>query len=200
MDKWPDLESYANELFSFLQEHFDGWRPSGTNDFLVVEKWFQSQIEPAFLLLLKDELPATFNLREIDELVQSRYANYCLTGQTESPYQRLNRLIEFVEGLFKELGVEDATLVSRLKELQSEENLESFRVEKRLQEAEEALFQLLKERSPFAKECEERAERLVEDYSFYWHSKVLELTKEALIKKCLREKHGVPEFTVLGTA
>jgi len=112
-----------------------------------------------------------------------------------NPYEKISRLISYLNYFLLELKVKDKTLVKKLESLLEEEEL--LVVERELYKVEEELFKLLKEKSPFYQECLRKALKVTNKFSFYWRGKVLELTKEALIRKCLREKYGIPEFSAL---
>jgi len=199
MDKKEAFSKYLNDLRSLLSESFDGkFYFSGANDMDAARELFNKQIEPlqVMMILQEEEMDRPFNLSEVKRLVLKKV----FSSQEAEPYcapeERIEELRHFVSFLLSELNApDDYGIVKKLAELASEEDL--LKVESELYKIENNLFKLLKLHSPHYQECARVAAKKVKKFSFYWDKKVLSLTEKALIRECLRKKHGIPPFSSL---
>ncbi|WP_163328368.1 hypothetical protein GFV12_04770 [Desulfurobacterium thermolithotrophum] len=207
MDKDKSLSEYIDEIQIGLEEAYPGkFFFSGSNDLSVVRRWYSLNIPLGFVLLAlsDEELPKRFSLKDIDELVVKKFRKY---AQDEAkfalgalrkeviPYAKLEKLYKILQSILLEIGIEDFSLLEKLKELKRIEDIKQL--EEELINFEKTFYSFLYKNSPFRKECKNYAEKLLAPYNIYWHKKVLQLTKKALIKKCLKEKYGIPDFTIL---
>jgi hypothetical protein len=207
MEQERSFKEYLNEVKELLTESFaEKFFFSGASDVQAARELYSLGVEPIYLLYVLQEegLGGRFCLSQVKELVKEKYKRDTENDARKAaqsyycevlPYRRLEKLAAIVKSVLVKLEVEDFGIVERLKELQEEEEL--LEIERELMRLEELLFKLLERTSPYAKECEEFASRHLEKYAFYWNEKLLELTKKALLRRCLRLKHGIPEFTAL---
>ncbi|ADU96440.1 hypothetical protein Theam_0468 [Thermovibrio ammonificans HB-1] len=196
MDEREALLNYYREISQFLEDHFEGFRLGGPYDMEVIRQWFRYNLPPYYLLRLKDELPESFTLRDIGDFVLRRFLserNVSFVPSPVGPSSALERLALRVREILGELGVSDFSIAERILELAADDDL--LEVEKELYSLEKHFFKLLAARSPYAKECREFARKKLEPFRTRWSDKVLALTEQALVKRCLWEKHNVPEFT-----
>ncbi len=199
MEQKEAFRRYLIDLNNLLNEELEGKYYQTSDDTTIAYKLFKANINPikvleVFMNIQRESPKERLSLKDLKpflkELTEKEREEEVIT-----PYEKITKLIDYLNYLFLELKVKDKTLVRKLESLLEEEEL--LVVERELYKVEEELFKLLKEKSPFYQECLKRALKATNRFSFYWKGKVLDLTKEALIKKCLREKHGIPEFSAL---
>jgi hypothetical protein len=207
MEQERSFKEYLNEVKELLTEGFaENFFFAGASDVQAARELYSIGVKPIYLLYVLQEegLSGRFCLSQVKELVKERFKREAEREAKQAvqsyygevlPYKRLEKLAAIVRSLLVKLEVEDFGIVERLIELQEEEEL--LEIERELMRLEELLFKLLESRSPYSKECKEMADKYLEKYAFYWNEKLLELTRKALIKKCLRLKYGIPEFTAL---
>jgi hypothetical protein len=207
MDKEKSLKEYAKEIVTHLEEEYPSlFFYSGSNDTAVLRDWYSMQIPLHFVLLVLSENPpqGRFTLRDIDRLVRERFkqftrkeAKFALGSLQEEtiPYRKLEKLYTILKSILLELEVEDLSIIEELQELKNRDSLKE--IEEELINLEEKFFNLLFEYSPHSEACKQMVTEKLKPYRFYWHERVYEVTERALIKKCLRKKHGIPEFTLL---
>jgi len=198
MDQREAFERYLTDLRALLAENFDGrFYFGGVNDVGAAKELFARGIEPLqVMMILEDEgIDGRFNLSDVKRLVLSRVSTPVREAELFSPYEKVERLRQFVVSLLIELDAEDRGIVDAFNRLLAEEEL--FKIEKELHKIEDSLFKILELYSPHSKECAGQAKLKLERFSFYWNEKILELSQKALFRECLRKKHGIPEFTAL---
>ncbi len=199
MEQRGDFKRYLIDLNSLLNEELEGKYYQTSDDNSIAYELFRANVSPievleVFMTILKESPKERLSLRDLrpflSELTQKEQESKVIT-----PYEKVSRLISYLKYLFAELEVEDDGIIGKLEKLLEEEEL--FKIEKELYKVEEELFKLLEATSPFYQECLKKALKATNRFSFYWKGKVLEITRKAIIKKCLREKHGIPEFSAL---
>jgi len=199
MDQREAFKRYLTDLRALLAENFDGkFYFGGVSDVGAARELFARGIDPLqVMMILEDEgIDGRFNLSDVRNLVLSRAPSPVKEAEfVSSPYEKVERLRQFVISLLIELDAEDRGIVDALGRLTEEEEL--FKIEKELQKIEDSLFKILELYSPHSKECARWAKSKLERFSFYWSEKILELSQKALFRECLRKKHGIPEFTAL---
>jgi hypothetical protein len=207
MDKEKSLKEYIREIVAHLEEEYPSlFFYSGSNDTAVLRDWYSMQIPLHFVLLVLSENPpqGRFTLSDIDRLVRERFkqftrkeAKFALGSLQEEtiPYRKLEKLYTILKSVLIELEVDDLSIIEQLQRLKSCDSLKE--IEEELINLEERFYELLFEHSPHSRMCKQLATEKLKPYRFYWHKKVYEVTERALIKICLRKKHGIPEFTLL---
>ncbi len=207
MGERKSLEEYLNEVKVALEEEYpDSFFFSGASDMAVVRNWYKLGIPPHFVLLAlnNDAPPKRFSLFDIDELVRKKYRSFTRDEAREAsvsiysetiPYRKLEKLYTILKSVLMEVNVNDFSTIEAVLELR--ELNDRVLIEKKLSDIERKFFSVLAKNSPFSHECLRQAERKVSMFKFYWQPKVLSATKKALLKKCLKEKHGVPDFSLL---
>ncbi|TCK05367.1 hypothetical protein [Phorcysia thermohydrogeniphila] len=207
MDKEKSLKEYIREIVTHLEEEYPSlFFYSGSNDTAVLRDWYSMQIPLHFVLLVLSENPpqGRFTLCDIDRLVRERFkqftrkeAKFALGSLQEEtiPYRKLDKLYTILKSILLELEIDDLSIIERLEELKGLDSLKE--IEEELINLEEKFYDFLFQYSPYAESCKHLAVEKLKPYRFYWHEKVYEVTERALIKKCLRKKHGIPEFTLL---
>ncbi len=198
-----DFKEYLRALRELLTDHFEGkFYFSVGSDVQAARTLFSLQVPPEEVLSClvnygQELIERRFNLFQVAQLVKENVKEKTSTPQPQVPtLSRVELLIDFTGSLLSKLNLPAGKILGRLKELLDEED--PLTLERELIKVEGELFNLL-ESTPQGKECREEARRKLEKYSFYWDSKVLELTQKALVKECLRRRYGVPEFTSVPT-
>ncbi len=197
-----NFREYLEALKELLSEHFEGkfyFVPS--TDSVAAKELFELKLAPEEVLsfLVKygeDLISRRFNLFQVKELVKNFSRRPSESSEVPYSVNRVEILIDFLDSLSRELKLDQSLLKRRLEELLEEED--SFKVERELYRIEDELFNMLEE-TPAGRKCREEAERKVDRFSFYWKGKVLEVTRKALVRECLRKRYGIPEFTSLNT-
>jgi hypothetical protein len=206
MDKEKSLKEYIKDIIAHLEEEYPSFSYSGSNDIAILRNWYSMQIPLHFVLLVLSESPpqGRFTLSDIDRLVRERFkqftrkeAKFALGSLQEEtiPYRKLDKLYTIIKSVLLELEVDNLSILERIEELKKLESLK--RIEEELINLEENFYNLILKRSPYTEECRQLVTEKLKPYKFYWQKKVYEVTERALIKKCLKKKHGIPEFTLL---
>ena len=207
MDREKSLSEYLNEIKTTLEETYPGsFYYSGSNDTAVVREWYSLEIPLGFVLLTlsEEKLPKRFSLKDVRNLVKNRFKNYAKEEAKKAlktlkkdpfPYLKLDKLYKILKSVLLEVGVEDLSILEKLRELKKLEDIRQ--IENELIRFEETFYEFLSKKSPLGEKCKEVAEKKLSPYRIYWHKKVLQLTEKALIKKCLKEAYGIPDFTIL---
>jgi len=206
MDKEKGLKEYIKDVIAHIEEEYPSFSYSGSNDSAILRNWYSMQIPLHFVLLVLSENPpqGRFTLSDIDKLVRERFkqftrkeAKFALGSLQEEtiPYRKLEKLYTIVKSILLELEVENFSILERLEKLKKRESLKT--IEEELINLEEEFYNLIIERSPYTAECRHLVREKLKPYKFYWHKKVYDVTERALLKNCLRKKHGIPEFTLL---
>jgi len=206
MDEIKSLEDYAKDLLSCIRDHFGTFQWRGSDDYSVIREWYQMGIEPHYVLLALSEsnINGNFRLQEVNDIVKRWYRGECKEEANEArktlrretlPYNKVEKLAKIVKSVLIELDISDFSIVKKILSLRNYPSLKE--VEEALYSLEEEFYKLLEKTSPKAKECKERAEKLLLRYEFYWDENVLKATKKALVRKCLRQIYGIPEFSVV---
>lgn len=199
MEQREDFRRYLIDLNNLLNEELEGKYFHSSDDTKIAYKLFKAGINPIkvleiFMNIQRESPKERLSLKDLKPFLKELTEKES-EEEVINPYEKISRLISYLNYFLLELKVKDKTLVKKLESLLEEEEL--LVVERELYKVEEELFKLLKEKSPFYQECLRKALKVTNKFSFYWRGKVLELTKEALIRKCLREKYGIPEFSAL---
>ncbi len=199
MEQKEAFRKYLLDLNSLLNEELEGKYYQTLDDSSIAYELFKAKVNPikvleVFMTILKESPKERLSLRDLRPFLRELTEKE-QEGKAITPYERVSKLISYLKYLFAELGVEEDNLIRKLEKLLEEEEL--FKIEGELYRIEEELFKLLEANSPFYQECLKRALKATNRFSFYWKGKVLEITRKAIIKKCLREKHGIPEFSAL---
>jgi len=206
MDEIKSLEDYARDLLSCIRDHFDNFQWGGSDDYNVIREWYQMGIEPHYVALAISEsnVSGIFRLQEVKDIVKRWYRSECKEEADEArktlknetlPYNKVEKLAKIVKSVLIELEASDFSVVRKILSLRDYPSLKE--VEEALYSLEEEFYKLLEKTSPKAKKCKERAEKLLLRYEFYWDENVLKATKKALVRKCLRQIYGIPEFSVV---
>ena len=207
MDREKSLSEYLNEIKTGLEEAYpNSFFFSGVNDTPTVREWYSLDIPLGFVLLTlsEEKLPRRFSLKDIGDLVKKKFKSYTRKEAKDAlgtlreetiPYLKLDKLYKILKSVLLEVGVEDLSILEKLRELKKLEDIRQ--IENELIRFEETFYEFLSKRSPLGEKCKEVAEKKLSPYRVYWHKKVLQLTEKALIKKCLKEAYGIPDFTIL---
>ncbi len=207
MDEKKTLGEYVNEVKAALEEVYpNSFFFSGASDMAVIRNWYKLGIPPHFVLLAlnNDSLPNRFSLFDIDEVVRKKYRSFTKTEAKEAsvliasetiPYRKLEKLYTILKSILLELDIDDFSCIDPILELK---NLnDKTMIERKLEDLEKKFFSILLENSPFASECLKQAEKRLSRFRFYWKKDIALVTKKALVKNCLKEKHGVPDFSLI---
>jgi len=197
---------YARNIIGYLSASLPNLYHGNVDDTKILEKWFKKGIPEHFINVIIHEVTQEKGIRtrlsDIDKIVMDRFKTYkeelrkSLRDDFASeaiPERKLEKLYKLLNDILAELEVYDFTALEKLKKLKKENKLS---IERQLLEIEGKFYTVLFNYSPFSKECLEQSKKKLEKYKFYWPKRTYLSTLKALIKKCLKEKHGVPEFTV----
>jgi len=198
---------YAREIVNYLSESFPSLYHGGSDDSQILRKWYRKRIPEHLIKLIIEELPAkdakNIKLSDIDRAVMERFASYIreeektLRREIEReriPERKLEKLAKLIQNILIEIGVDDLSVAERIGKLSE---LDTFTAEKELYRVEREFYRMLLRSSPHSKECIERSKEQLKKYRFYWPRDSYFTTLKALVKKCLKEKHEIPEFTVV---
>jgi len=206
MDREKDLEKYAQEITTLIKDTFPSFFFSGSNDTPTLREWYSLGIPTSFIHFALDgeNLRRRFSLKDVRELVKKKFKRYskeearkALSTLEEEriPYLRIDKLYTVLKSVLLDIGVEDLSILNKLNKLKDLEDIKE--IEKELISFEEEFFRLLEKKAPMSKKCKELAEKRLMPYKFYWKEKVINVTRNALIKRCLKETYGIPDFTIL---
>lgn len=207
MDKEQSLSEYVNELKVGLEEAYpDSFFFSGANDLPTLREWYALNVSLGFVLLALNEekLPRRFSLKDIDSLIKKKFRNYARSEAKDAlgtlneeniPYIKLDKLYKILKSILLEVGVKDLSILEILKELRKLEDV--MQIERELINFEVTFYKFLFRKSKLADKCKERAEKELFPYKIYWNEGILRLTRSSLIKKCLKDAYGIPDFTIL---
>jgi len=206
MDEIKSLDEYAQEVLDCIRDRYENFSYRGQDDIAVIREWYNLGIEPHYVLmaLSEENVPDRFTFRDIREIVKQWFFRECRREADEArrsfsketlPYNKLEKLYKIVKSILIELQVRDLSIAEKILSLRNYPNL--LEVEKALQEIEDRFYEIVEMHSPKLKECREEVKRKLEPYTFYWDVKVYRLTERALIRKCLKREHGIPEFSAV---
>jgi len=202
------VREFIKEVLSYIEAEFPNtFYHSGSNDTVLLRKWHSMGITPQHIShALSEEPPeGRFTLQDIDSTVPKYYTRF-LSQEAEDarntleketiPHERLRKLSKVVKLTLIELGAHDSSIPEQISRLALEES-NLLKLERALSKLEEHFYAILLKRSSHTKECLKSAEKALRQYGNYWEPEIVKMTKTALVKKCLKEKHRIPEFSVL---
>ncbi len=201
------FSEYARNIVGYLSDSLSTFYQGGVDDTKILESWFKRGIPEHFIKVIIHELVNEkgnkVKISDIDKLVKEKYRNFrkeeekTLRSAYEFeniPEKKVLKLYEILKNVLLEIDIDDFSIIEELKNISG---TSKFQLEKDLIRFEGKFFTFLFKHSPFSKDCLTQAREKLESYKFYWPAKTYELTLKALVKKCLKEKHGIPEFTTV---
>lgn len=115
------------------------------------------------------------------------------------PTARLSKLKNVLVALI----IENLGDIDKLQNLSFLEKIEKLKtkkskqvIEKELYKIENDFYSFLLKEFPDAKDCIKSSIPKVNPYKYYWKRDTYLITLRAIIKRCLKEKYNVPEFTI----
>ncbi|SNR61787.1 hypothetical protein [Desulfurobacterium atlanticum] len=203
MDK--TLSEYKREIVSYISQTFPNLQFRGSADIKLLERWYYLGIPHTFILKyvteMEDNPPKS--LKELQEVIERRFKAdkkkekehlNMLFKSYSSPQERLRYLYDILQAILISISVDNVLILEKLKEL---ENCDVETVEVELERFEELFYKFLFEHSRDKDEILLEAVKELEPYRFYWDEKIYKMTLKALIKKLLKERYEIPDFTTV---
>jgi len=203
MDK--TLSEYKQEIVAYISQAFPGLQFRGSADMKLLERWYYLGIPNTLIMKYVTEMEDTppKTLKELQTIIEKRFKEdkrkekkqlKILLKSYSSPQERLRYLYEILQAVLISISVDNILILEKLKEL---EKCEVETIEVELEKFEELFYKFLFEHSKDKDNILVEAAKKLEPYRFYWSEKIYKITLKALIKKLLKEKYEIPDFTTV---
>ncbi|WP_456397476.1 hypothetical protein [Desulfurobacterium sp.] len=199
------FSEYASDIIKYISETFPHLHFKGIEDQKIIKHWYYLRIPSNFVKKCVTEMegdsPKTLKElgRRIEKLfkLEKRKERDKISQLYRSPLttsERLQCLYDILQDVLLSLPVDNVLILDRLKEIRE---FDDELVEEQLEIFEDDFFAFLlnnlSDKDEILKEVTARLER----YRFYWDEKIYKITYKALIKKILRKRYEIPEFTIV---
>ncbi len=203
MDK--SLSKYVERVAGYISQVFPSLQFRGSNDVKVIERWYHlgipdksvmsyvTEMEESAPKSLKELQKEIINRFKIEKRKEKKNADMLLRSYV-SPQERLRYLYTSLQAILLSLPVDNVIILEKLREM---EDFDNDLIEKELESFEEVFYKFLYSNSQERNEIFKKATDRIASYRFYWDEKVCKMTLKALIKKLLKEKYEVPDFTIV---
>ncbi|WP_457568232.1 hypothetical protein [Desulfurobacterium sp.] len=203
MDK--EFSEYANEIVKYISETFPGLHFRGNNDLKIIKEWYYLAIPEKFIMKFVTEMeenpPSSFEelgkkvieMYKVEKSRERKQIKMDMHNTNLSPGEKLKCLYNILQDVLLSISVDNVFILEKLKEISE---LDDELIEEQLEEFEDVFFSYLLNHVPDRERLKRDAAARLEKYRFYWDEKIYKITYRALIKKILRERYEIPEFTI----
>ncbi|WP_297445310.1 hypothetical protein [Desulfurobacterium sp.] len=200
-----NFNEYAQEIIKYIAETFPNLYFRGNDDLKIIKRWYYLAIPETFIMKCVTEMegdsPKT--LRELGKKIenlfkiQKKKEREKINKLYKSPLsaaERLQYLYDILQGILLSLPVDNVLILEKLKDISE---LDGDLIEEALEGFEDDFFAFFIKYLPEKEEILKEAAAKLERYRFYWDEKIYKITYKALVKKMLRERYEIPEFTIV---
>ncbi|WP_457569895.1 hypothetical protein [Desulfurobacterium sp.] len=199
------FSEYAREIIRYISETFPHLHFKGSDDQKIIKRWYHLRIPDNFVMKCVTEMegdsPKTLKelgkriekLFKLEKKKERKKINQLYKGPLTTS-ERLQCLYDILQDVLLSLPVDNVLILEKLREISE---LDDELIEEQLEIFEDDFFTFLLNNSPDKDEILKEATAKLERYRFYWDEKIYKITYKALVKKILRERYEIPEFTIV---
>ncbi|OMH40811.1 hypothetical protein [Desulfurobacterium indicum] len=200
------FSEYAREIIKYISETFPYLHFKGSDDQKIIKRWYHLRIPDKFVMKcvteMQEDSPKT--LKELGKRVEKLFKLEKKKERKEKKQlykegplttsERLQCLYDILQDVLLSLPVDNVLILEKLREISE---LDDELIEEQLEIFEDDFFAFLLNNLPDKDEILKKVTAKLERYRFYWDEKIYKITYKALVKKTLRERYEIPEFTIV---